>query len=331
MTAVGSDATPVGRRVRGSAGPRAGHVAGGPEAMSVVVAVLVPVVVAELAILRLFTRTAIHIPALEFLGSTYRTGATIGRFTYHVAAVLLIAALVALGVELAGADTRQFRSAATAVGVFGATAVAARVGLIDDVTTALVTMTCVAVLAAGAAAGRGRAGLAFGLFGTAFVTAGAFTVVQQVATAGGPDIDARWLLTASELLALGAAVCAPLIVATRPSRRELVVGGVSGLVVAGALMGNGSTVKILTLWNFGLAGRFPGIVYGLACAGVVGAVMAAYRQQWRLTAAGLVLIFVGAVGLRSTYQSGLVVAGLALVIYARSVGERVIPTEGVAR
>jgi len=300
------------------------------EIVSIVVAVLVPTVLAELVILRLFTRTAIHIPALEFLGGTYRAGATLGRFTFHVAAVLLIAALVSLGVALAREDVRRLRSAAAAVGVFGITAVAARVGLLDDPTTAVLTMTCVAFLAAGAAMGRGRGGVALGLFGAAFVLAGSFTVVQQLASAGGPDIDARWLLTASELLALGAALCAPLVVAARPSRRELVTGGVVGLVVAGGLMANGATVKILTLWNFGLAGRFPGFLYGAACGAVVVAVMAAYRHRRRLTAAGLILLFVGAVGLRSTYQSGLVVAGLALLIHARALPEEADSAENAA-
>ncbi len=275
----------------------------------------VPAVVAELVILRLFTRTAIHIPALEFLAGTYRVAAVLGRFTFHLAAVLLIAALSVLVVELARRVDPQARTAAAATAVFGVTAAAARLELIDTVTTTVLVGTCVAVLVWTAASGRGISSVPLILFGAAFLAVAAHSLAQQVAAEGGPAVDGARLLYLGEGLALAAAASAPLIIGVRPSRRAVWFGAAAGVLVAGAMIGNGSTVKILTLWNFGLAGYFPSPLYGIAVAGVVVAVATAHRLGRRFDAWALVLLFVGAVGLHSTYQSGLVVAGLSLLVY----------------
>ena len=53
----------------------------------------------ELAILRTFTRTAIHIPALNSLQEPYAVVSRGGRYAYFVAIALMVPALAMLGRE----------------------------------------------------------------------------------------------------------------------------------------------------------------------------------------------------------------------------------------
>ena len=53
--------------------------------------------IAELLILRTFTRVAIHIPAIDAMAGPYTALAEAGRFAYYTAAVLAIASLAAMG------------------------------------------------------------------------------------------------------------------------------------------------------------------------------------------------------------------------------------------
>ncbi len=54
----------------------------------------VAVAALELIILRLATRTAIHIPGISRIESPYRTTAEIGRLAYYVSVVLVVTVLV---------------------------------------------------------------------------------------------------------------------------------------------------------------------------------------------------------------------------------------------
>jgi hypothetical protein len=82
------------------------------------------------------------------------------------------------------------------------------------------------------------------------------------------------------------------------------------------LLGGAATTKILMLWNFGLSGALPSILYA-AAAGALGlTVVALARQRRGLAVAGVALVAIGGIGLHSTYQSGLAVVGLAALCIA---------------
>ena len=76
---------------------------------------------------------------------------------------------------------------------------------------------------------------------------------------------------------------------------------------------NGPIAKILLLWNVGLAGYLPSVLYGIAAGAVVYTIVVLRATGRRTSAIGLALLFMGGIGLHSTYQTGLVLAGLALL------------------
>jgi hypothetical protein len=81
----------------------------------------------------------------------------------------------------------------------------------------------------------------------------------------------------------------------------------------GSLAANSSTTKILLLWNFGLPGALPAIAYGLALGAFACTMAVLWRGGDRLAVAALALLVAGGIGLHSTYQSALVVTGLAVL------------------
>src|SRR3972149_4196781 len=60
-----------------------------PSALQPVMVGLAVAAALELVILRTFTRTAIHIPALQSLSRPYELLSDLGQYTYYVAAVLV--------------------------------------------------------------------------------------------------------------------------------------------------------------------------------------------------------------------------------------------------
>lgn len=272
----------------------------------------------ELLVLRLFTRTAIHIPALEQLAPLYHAAAWVGRFAFHAAVVLLALSLLVLVVDLARTGAGDGRLASTAAGVFLGAAVAARAGWIDAPTTAAVVVASVGVLAWCAAHEAGRAAIPLLCFGGAFTLAGADAVFRDVAATGGSFVASDVLPYAAEVLAIAAAVTSPLVVASRPHRRSIFVGTLVGVTVAGAIVVNGATIKILALWNFGLAGVLPTLCYGVAAGALTITIVTAWRTRDRVLVVAFLLLVAGGIGLHSTYQSGLVVAGLGLVVLGLS-------------
>jgi hypothetical protein len=266
----------------------------------------------ELLILRTFTRAAIHIPALQPLAGPYEFLSGLGRYSYYVAAVLLIVAIPVLAVALWRSGAAQARVAAASVVAFAAAAGMARLGLLDRFALDTLTVGAVLLLAAASpGAVNRRAAVMMVAFAGAFALTSSHTILQAAREDGLGSWDGRWLLWAGELAALAFAISTPFVLRVAPSRRVAIAAAVVGAFTFALFLGNASTTKILLLWNEGLAGSFPAVAYAVA-AGALCAVVAALAGQGRMVAAvGLALLIIGGFGLHSTYQTGLVVAGLA--------------------
>ncbi|MCZ7536583.1 MAG: hypothetical protein M5T61_12215 [Acidimicrobiia bacterium] len=274
--------------------------------------------VVELASLRIFTRTAIHIPALEQLHGPYEVVSTLARYAFFVSVLLLGANLAIVASERLGSVAHGRRVGGALAAAFLLVAAGARAGLLDGVALAASLSTVVAGAAVGAAASRGGLErVALALLGLAHLLAAAHGIVQDGARYGWRMDNGGGLLLAGETSALLAMVVAGAAWGRSPSRMQVVAGGGAALLVLGALVANGSTVKILLLWNFGLAGYYPSIVYAAAAAALTLAFTGARRDPDPLVLAGLVLLVVGGLGLHSTYQSGLVILGFLLLTEQR--------------
>ncbi len=271
----------------------------------------------ELLVLRTFTRTAVHIPALQAFAGPYEVVAWFGRYSYYVAVVLLLAALPLTAAALWRRRSPATRFAAFQVGLFLVVAVGARAGAITGLELNLVSVTAVGLAALSAFGTRdGRTAVAVGAFGLAFALSGSHTVLQEAAEERIAVVDPRWLLTAAEAVAIVFAVVAPAALRAAPTRRALVLAGMAGLLTLGMMLGNGSTTKVLLLWNEGISGIFPSVVYAAAAAALCATTAGLLGQGRVLAAVGLALLVTGGIGLHSTYQTGLVLVGLGALLLA---------------
>ncbi len=274
--------------------------------------------VVELLVLRTFTRTAIHIPAFAFLAEPYRVIAFMGRFAYFLSVALLLAALPGLMWALWRTRFGSSRAAVVALAAFAVFAGAAAFSSAGTMPLDVVTVSAVLVLA-GAVAGLQRRGTAVvaALFAAAFALAGAHTLLQLMAQNGDGAIDGRVLLRVSELAGVAFAVASPLAVGTKLDRRSVLLAVLVGCATFAAFLGSsGSTVRILLLWNEGLSGTLPSAAYALAAGALTATFSALFRAGKSLEAIALALLVSGGLGLHNTYQSGLVLAGLATLLLA---------------
>lgn len=262
----------------------------------------------ELLVLRSFTRTAIHIPALEELAGPYRVVTWFGRFDYYVAVVLLVMALPVAAVALGRVSPRAGVAAGGAVGLFAASAVLARFGAAGDTMTGWLAVASVAAMTLVVAMRAPQRGAALGVYALAFVLAGT-SAYAEMRHAGN-------LLWSAEVLAVAAGLAVPLAFGLAYSRAVVVAGVTAGLLIFAMLVGSGPTTRILLLWNEGMTGALPAVAYGAAAAGVAATVVSLYRRGELLAAAGLLLAVMGGIGLHNTYQTGLAVAGLAVLAVA---------------
>lgn len=123
-------------------------------------------------------------------------------------------------------------------------------------------------------------------------------------------------MVVAESLLILAGVTAPLLVRGGVGKSALVAGLVASLAVAAGFSVGGSTLAILALWNLGVPGWFSPLAFGLAFGGLVAAVWSALAAQERLTAVSIGLLVAGGVGTISTYQTGLVLAAIAIYYVA---------------
>lgn len=272
----------------------------------------------ELLLLRTFTRTAIHIPDVEVLQGPMELLAATGRFAYYVAIVLLACALPFAALALWRTRVATAGLAAIAIGGFVLAAAFAATGAGGRVALDVATLTAAALLALAAALAAPRHyALVALLFATAFVIAGLHTALQAwgIDTATG-ETGERALLS-GEIAALAFALGTPLLIGERLRTIPLLAGAVAAVVVLGSFVaGGGSTARILLLWNGGLQGSLPVVLYPLAAAALVATAVQLARSQRLLEVAGLVLVLSGGAGLHNTYQSGLVIAGLTCLVVA---------------
>jgi hypothetical protein len=271
----------------------------------------------ELLLLRVATRTLIHIPGVERAEGPFTLVAELGRLTYSITVVLLAMLLVAIGLWSARAG-RTIEVAAVAA--FGLAAMAARLDFMDPL--AVVSASIVAVVVLGVAAARRHptfrrrpaARVPLLLIGAAIVLFG-LRALSVGAMATGVVASDSWLLQVAEMVALAGLILLPLATG-RPDRVSLVAALVVGLSIWVGLTLAGATVKILFLWNLGLAGSFPAWVYALGGAAVIAAALTAARSGRTVWTVAIVLLVAGGFVIQSTYQSALIVASFGVLATA---------------
>lgn len=268
-------------------------------------ATLLAATLVELLLLRSATRVAIHIPGIEEVAGPYRFVSGAGEYGYYVSAVAVIAWL---GIAAAALWRRAEPTAiagALAVAGFLVIAGAGRAAILPGGAVDLATI-CSVVLLAGIVAGRGswvHAG-SFLAFGVAFAATASATILTGVSGASG-------LLTLGEAAALVFAALLPFAVGLRLTRGLVATWVVSAIVLFGAFAGaSGSSVRILMLWNEGLTGAFAPAWYALAGGALVATIVGLLRAGRRSDCAAILLLIAGGIGLHSTHQSALVLAGL---------------------
>ena len=270
----------------------------------------------ELVVLRIATRTAIHVPGVQQFTGPYSVLAGTGRFAFRVAVLLLVATLPVTALFLVRRG-RAGTVAATGVVMFLIAAGAALAG-IDPLAVGLVSLVAAVLAAVGATADRPTAArVVIGFLVAAVLAFGLPTHVQLAGQGGLGTLSFRPLLALGELLGLAFLVTTPLLVPAQDRRFRglpeiLLTAGVAAVVLA-AVLGNPATAKVLLLWNFGLAGYYPAVLYAAGTGALTFTLLRLLRTGDSSAALGLVLLVCGAVGLHSTYQSGLVLAGLAVL------------------
>jgi hypothetical protein len=202
------------------------------------------------------------------------------------------------------------KAAATAgLVLFAAVASAAFAGVISELQLGALSLAAIGLLVPATLTAVGwRATVPTLAFASAFLLTAGFTLAPQA----GWRPPAETLI-AGEALALGFALTSPLLVRPARDRLTVLVATLTAVVVLTMLIGNAATTKNLALWSVGLAGYFPSIVYAAAAGALAYAVIGGFRGQSPLIALGISLIALGGVGFHSTYQTGLVVIGLAVI------------------
>jgi hypothetical protein len=268
---------------------------------------------AELLILRTFTRVAIHIPGIDAMAGPYSALAEAGRFAYYAASVLVVVALAALAARAWRSGGVDGRLAVVSVAMAGLSAALLRLGPGLGEAAPLNTVMLAAVgIAAAAAIGslRGRAGMAISVFAGATLLSGWYTVAQAWTVAGWEAPSSIELLRVAEILAVGAAIASPLLIERRAPGRTVVAAGAGvGLMTFVFFLGNPSTTRFLLLWSHGLTGSLPSAAYAAAAGGLAASAWGLAEGRRSLAALGILLLVLGGVGMQNTYQTALVIAG----------------------
>jgi hypothetical protein len=283
----------------------------------------------ELAILRTFTRTAVHIPGIEAMRRPYELLTRGGEFAYFLTICLLLPVAVALLFALYRARHPQRRLA-----TFGLAMFALPWPLLDmhAISTRMMDgLTIASVLAIGMAivlVSRPRAWAPVAAFTLAFTASALYTA--SMTSGGEPGFgQPRMLLNGAELLGIAYACTTPLLVDRSRDRVAVGLGIAAGMLVFVGMIGNGSTSRFLLLWNAGLSGTLPSFFYAVAAGALAYTMLRAARSGAPLVSAGLILMVAGGLGLHSTYQSALVVAGFASLAVGLW-GPRELPMPDVA-
>ncbi len=274
-------------------------------------------VLIEWLLLRLGTRTLIHIPGLGRFETPIDIIAETGRFAYYAAVVFLIALLGLMAARGVTRGDNRAKLSSVAVSAFLAGALVGRLGWISANVVGWVGLLALLTLAA--LAWRGRRTLPVAFF-AASTLAATFSQLGQGSGGGLSVSQVDGLLLGAEMLLILSGLSSPLLLGRLPSPRSLVIGLGAAGIIGVALARASSTVSILILWSLGVPGWLPGITFAIAFGALVTTVVSAVGRRDLGIAIGLVLLMTGGVGAISTYQTGLVLAGLLLVAGATSRG-----------
>ena len=267
--------------------------------------------VAELVVLRMVTRTLIHIPGLADFAAPIGAVSEVGRLAYYVTVVLLICLMVLL----VGGHGRPESTSSILIRAGIATilllAFLGRLGLIDAADVGGPAMAGFVVIAAGIAVAGWQALPLLILVVATYASGSAATLQGSGGGLSGESFGS--LMRFGEIAAVGGCLLLPLVLGKPFSRRALVMGlGVAALVTAMLSLAS-PTLTILILWSFGLPASLPAAFYGLAAGSLVAVAATAIQDGRRGLAAGVFLAVTGGVGLVSTYQTALLAAGLGLI------------------
>jgi hypothetical protein len=264
----------------------------------------------ELVLLRVGTRTLVHIPGLGRYEAPISILAELGRFAYYLAVVCLVTTLTLLAYQ--ALRIRTPRRVVIGFGVLGFLA-AAGAGRLGVISAAIVGWSSIAVLVMVCAASwGGRRTIPIVFFVVGWVAAG-WTVLGQGAGGGLSGRQVDGFMLAAEVSLILSAITAPLLLKGPPLKLATLAGLGATVVSAGAFVSGSSTLSILVLWNLGVPGWLPGLAYSLALGSLVATLWSAFSSGQRSTAIGLVLLAAGGIGTISTYQTGLVLTGVLLL------------------
>ncbi len=286
------------------------------EMLSALIVATAVVAAVELVLLRIVTRTFVHIPGVAVDGGPLAVLADAGRLAYYTSGVLVVALLAAVWFS----QVRAGKSlAAAAIALFVVASVGARIGWLDPASLPAAVVLAVVLLAGGAIRGiRAPRPTLIALTG-AVVVYGMWAIGSQLTSAGVvlPEGSTALLLVGEVLVVIGFTTLPLSISLPRGTRRfdraTILVAGATGLAVFAGLQFAESTFKILLLWNLGLAGYLPALAYALAAAGAATGIAIAVRAGQTHLAAAIVLFLAGGFAFTSTYQSGLVIAALGIL------------------
>jgi hypothetical protein len=269
------------------------------------------VAVVELVLLRIGTRTLVHIPGVDVIAGPLAWLSEAGRFAYYLALVLIVGVGMALAASwwVSRSPGRWLEILSLVIFVVGA--VAGAIGAVDPGVVGWAGLAALLPLVVGSI-GIGRGAIPLLLWTAAVWSSGLAVLLQG--RGGGLTGDAvAGFLQAGDILAVAGAVAFPLLLGRRPSRGPLVTGVVVAGVVGALLTWVSSTTAILALWAFGVTASLPPLIYGMAAAGMAVTVHQAVLDRNRRVAAATLLVLAGGIGLVSTYQTGLVLVGLGMV------------------
>lgn len=272
--------------------------------------VLAAAVLVEFVLLRTATRTLVHIPGLGSYETPIRAVAEVGRYSYYLAAVLLVATLCMLAHRsLRRRDARGWLSGGGTL-LFLVLAGAGRLGLLSQETVGWASIAIIVIITA--TVWRGLQTLPLGLFVVGTVMAGV-AVLGQGSGGGLSGRQVDLFILAAEIALIVAGVTSPLLLRSAPRSGAIVAGGIVAVLVGGAMVGAGSTLSVLMLWNLGVPGWLPGLGYALAAGALAITFTSALADRQGLAAAGVLLLVAGGIGLMSTYQTALVLAGILII------------------
>ena len=263
----------------------------------------------ELLLLRLLTRSVVHIPGLGTVDGPFAVLAETGRLAFQVASLLLILLLVVLAARFVSRSHWPQAAASAGLILFAAVAAAAFADVISGLQLGALSLAAIALIVPAALSAVGWRGAASTLaFTAAFLLTAGFALAPQAGWR--PPAET---LVAGEALALGFAITSPLLVRPTRDRFTIAAAALTAVIVLALLLGNAATTKNLALWSVGLAGYFPSVAYAAAAGALAYAIVGGLRGRSSLIALGVSLIALGGIGFHSTYQTGLVVLGLAVI------------------